>query len=254
MVVGEASPISAASRILVQPLMSINSWISSNSMLGVLFSFFILNTSQEFFKSGLETFLTSFYIGVHVTTDQKPLVSPGEPQSPSPPVGERSNLPEETSARQPFERSGSRLILQPITYREACAFILAHHRHHGAPQGWLFGVAVSRGLDIVGVAVVGRPVSRHLDNGWTAEVTRCCTDGTKNVPSMLYGACWRAAQALGYRRLITYILKSESGTSLLASGWKVIGERGGGSWHRPSRPRIDTAPIEGKMLWEAAHA
>lgn len=96
------------------------------------------------------------------------------------------------------------LSLQPITYAEACEFIRVHHRHHLPPQGWKFGIAVNDGDQVVGVVTVGRPVSRALDDGWTLEVTRCCTDGTRNAPSMLYGAARHAAKALGYKRLITY--------------------------------------------------
>lgn len=142
------------------------------------------------------------------------------------------------------------LQLQPITYREACAFIAQHHRHHLPPQGWKFGVAVNDGAQVVGVVTVGRPVARHYDNGYTLEVTRCCTDGTKNAASMLYGAAWRAARALGYKRLITYVLQSEIGTSVKAAGWRVVGEAGGGSWDVPSRPRVQTAPTERKTLWK----
>lgn len=99
--------------------------------------------------------------------------------------------------------------------------------------------------------MVGRPVARRLDNGWTLEVTRCCTDGAKNAASMLYATAWRAARALGYRRLITYTLEEEPGTSLDAAGWKNIGMTPGKSWSVPSRPRIDTHPLGQKKLWEA---
>lgn len=143
------------------------------------------------------------------------------------------------------------LTLQPITYAEACEFIRQHHRHHLPPQGWKFGVAVNNGQWVVGVVTIGRPVARAFDNGMTLEVTRCCTDGTKNVASMLYGAAWRAAKALGYMRLISYTLASEAGTSLLAAGWVIIGKTKGRSWSCPSRPRVDKAPLEDKLLWEA---
>lgn len=143
------------------------------------------------------------------------------------------------------------LSLEPITYKEACVFIEEHHRHHLPPQGWKFGVAVSDGEKIVGVITVGRPVARHLDNGITLEVTRCCTDGTKNAASMLYGAAWRAAKALGYKRLITYTLIEEPGTTLRASGWRSVYETAGGSWSAPSRPRVDKHPTGQKRLWEA---
>jgi hypothetical protein len=143
------------------------------------------------------------------------------------------------------------LMLQPITFAEAATFIRQHHRHHLPPQGWKFGVAVNNGTSIVGVVTVGRPVSRNLDNGWTLEVTRCCTDGTRNAASMLYGAAWRATKALGYKRLITYTLISESGTSLSAAGWSQLYVSPGGTWRRQDRPRVDTAPLGQKVLWEA---
>lgn len=143
------------------------------------------------------------------------------------------------------------LQLQPVTYREACEFIARHHRHHQPPQGYKFAIAVNDGDGVVGVITVGRPVSRHLDDTWTAEVTRCCTDGTKNAASMLYGAAWRAAKAMGYKRLVTYTLQSEPGTSLTAAGWKNIGVAGGGTWNRADRPRVDLHPVEQKTLWEA---
>jgi len=143
------------------------------------------------------------------------------------------------------------LALQPITFVEACAFVAEHHRHHRPPVGHKFSLAVNDGERVVGVAIIGRPVSRVLDNGWTLEVVRACTDGTRHVASMLYGAAWRAAQAMGYRRLVTYTLVEESGTSLKAAGWRALYETAGGSWDCPSRPRVDTHPLGQKRLWEA---
>ena len=143
------------------------------------------------------------------------------------------------------------LELQPITWKEACEFIRQYHSHHKPPVGWKFGIAVNNGDKVVGVVTCGRPVARHLDDGFTLELNRCCTNGMKNVASMLYGAARRATFALGYRRLITYILSSEKGTSLKAAGWKVLGVAGGGKWHRKARPRVDGHPTEQKTLWEA---
>lgn len=142
------------------------------------------------------------------------------------------------------------LNLQPITQKEAFLFIRKNHRHHLPPQGWKFGISVSNSEKIVGVITVGRPVARHFDDGWTLEVTRCATDGTRNAPSMLYGAAKRVAFGLGYKRLITYTLQSEPGTSLLAANWKCLGEAGGGTWNRSARKRIDTHPVDKKTLWE----
>lgn len=130
------------------------------------------------------------------------------------------------------------LDIVPVTLAEANAFVEQNHRHHGKTVGHKFSVAVAdtETGEIVGVAIVGRPVSRHLDNGWTLEVNRLCTDGTKNACSMLYAAAWRAARAMGYKKLITYILDSESGTSLKAAGWKCIGQAGGGAVDRETPP------------------
>jgi hypothetical protein len=145
------------------------------------------------------------------------------------------------------------LQLQPITFEEATAFVDDHHSTHDAPQGWKFGVAVNDGAQVAGVVMVGRPVSRHRDDGETLEVTRCATDGTKNAASKLYAAAWRAAKNMGYQRLITYTLAdSEDGTPLRAvDGYRVVHQRNtGGDWSSPSRPRVDTSPDEQKTLWE----
>src|SRR5262245_25870331 len=143
------------------------------------------------------------------------------------------------------------MTLKPISLREARRFVTAIHRHHDAPQGGKFAMAAWHDDQLVGVAIVGRPVSRCLDNGWTAEVLRVATDGTHNACSFLYGAAKRAAQALGYRKVMTYTLIEESGASLRAVGWDRVGIAGGGSWTRPSRPRITHYPIQEKILWES---
>lgn len=145
------------------------------------------------------------------------------------------------------------LTITPINLDEANAFVSKHHRHYKPVPGAKFCIAVSEDNVVRGVAIVGRPVARMSDTGFTLEVNRCCTDGARNACSMLYGAAWRAAKALGYLRLITYTLPEEGGASLRASGWKNIGLRGGGNWNVKSRPRIDTAELlQGqKTLWEA---
>lgn len=133
---------------------------------------------------------------------------------------------------------------------EANAFVAQHHRHHRPVIGHLFSLGAVLGDEIVGVAIVGRPVARMRDDGLTAEVTRLCTDGTRNACSFLYGAAARAAFALGFQRIGTYILDSEPGTSLKAAGWKLIAEVQGRSWSCPSRPRVDKHPTQGKLLFE----
>ncbi|MFD2234804.1 XF1762 family protein [Phaeospirillum tilakii] len=144
----------------------------------------------------------------------------------------------------------SRLIIVPLDLAEANAFVARHHRHHGPVVGHKFSLGAALADAIVGVAIVGRPTSRHRDDGLTLEVTRLCTDGTRNACSGLYGAAARSAFALGYRRIGTYILASETGASLSAAGWRLIGECGGGSWSRQGRPRVDLHPTEPKLLFE----
>ena len=140
--------------------------------------------------------------------------------------------------------------LYPISLREASQFILQHHRHHGPTQGHKFSIGLMLGDKLVGVAVVGRPVARALDDGWTAEITRVATDGTANACSQLYGAARRAAAAMGYSRVISYTLASESGTSLRAAGFVHAGTVRGKQWSTPSRPRDHTlAPVD-KTRWQ----
>lgn len=146
------------------------------------------------------------------------------------------------------------LHLVPVTFADACGFIAMWHRHHPPPQGMKFavGAADDTGM-LIGVAVTGRPVARHLDDGTTLEVTRVATDATPNVCSMLYAACWRAAKALGYLRLVTYTQAGETGASLRAAGWQVIAERPAcPGWDRPSRPRqFHGTEHMPRTLWEA---
>ena len=138
----------------------------------------------------------------------------------------------------------------PINFDEAVAFVRQHHRHHQPPIGCKFSIGAAVDGEIVGVVMVGRPVARALQDGWTAEVTRLCTDGTPNACSFLYAAAWRAVRAMGYKRIGTYILASEDGTSLRAAGWRIVGRTKGRSWSTPSRPRVDKHPTQDKLRWE----
>jgi hypothetical protein len=144
----------------------------------------------------------------------------------------------------------TKLTVERLGLEEANTFVREHHRHHPPVIGHLFSIGAALEGRIVGVAIVGRPVARERDDGVTAEVTRLATDGTRNVCSFLYGACVRASFALGFKRIGTYILASEPGTSLIAAGWRQIGEVRGRSWSCPSRPRVDTQPTQGKFLFE----
>lgn len=138
--------------------------------------------------------------------------------------------------------------IRPITFKQACDFINAHHRHHKATVGCKFSLGLYEDEQLIGVAVCGRPVSRHLDDGLTCEVNRLCTNGTYNACSMLYGACARVAKEMGYKKIITYILQSENGASLKASNFTCEGTAGGIKWNGV-RDRGQNIPAELKTRW-----
>ncbi len=145
-----------------------------------------------------------------------------------------------------------KLGLVPLTLDDANTFVDIHHRHHKPVVGHKFSIGVVWDVNVVGVAIIGRPVSRVRDDGFTLEVTRLCTDGTKDACSFLYGAAARACFALGYRRIGTYIAAHEPGTTLKAAGWRLIGETKGRSWDAPNRPRVDKTPTFDRLLFERA--
>jgi hypothetical protein len=124
----------------------------------------------------------------------------------------------------------------PITLQQGKDFVNTWHRHNAAPLSWKFGVGLQADETLVGVAMAGRPIARHFDNGRTLEVNRTCVlSGFDNANSMLYGAVWRAAKAMGYLRLITYTQQDESGASLRAAGFvKVKDLAPRGSWSESS--------------------
>lgn len=142
------------------------------------------------------------------------------------------------------------MTLTPISLREANAFVAEHHRHHKPVVGHKFSIGCAENGRLIGVAIVGRPVSRYLDDGLTLEVTRLCTTGGKNACSMLYGAAARAAKALGYRKIITYTLDTEPGTSLRAAGWMCAGTAGGLRWTGKRKPSADLYPPQMKLRYE----
>ena len=143
--------------------------------------------------------------------------------------------------------------LRPTTLKEANQFVTTHHRHHKPSVGHKFSIGLETYSSIwtlVGVVVAGRPVSRSLDDGFTCEVTRCCTDGTKNACSMLYGAAARAAKAMGYTKIITYTLPKEGGSSIRGAGWiEVATTKGNRTWDTPSRHR-KAIKQDPKTRWE----
>lgn len=142
------------------------------------------------------------------------------------------------------------MTVVPLTLKCANDFVIQNHRHHGKVQGCKFCIgAVDEKGKLRGVAIAGRPVSRYLDNGTTAEITRLCTDGFKNACSFLYAACARIAKEMGYTKIITYILITENVASLKAAGWFEQGVCGGGNWNVKSRPRNDSPNTCKKRLY-----
>ena len=141
------------------------------------------------------------------------------------------------------------LEIKPCHLRQAREYVDRYHRHNIPPVGGKFAVACCDGDKICGVAICGRPVSRCLDDGRTLEILRCCTDGTRNACSKLYGACCRIGFDMGYERIITYTLASESGVSLRASGFFCDGKAGGKQWTGDRRRSYYVVPAELKRRW-----
>ena len=142
------------------------------------------------------------------------------------------------------------MTIRPISLYDANGFVTKHHRHHQAVVGHRFSIGVFAEDLMVGVAIVGRPVARMINQETVAEVTRLCTDGTPNACSKLYGACARICREMGFEKIQTYILEDEPGASLKASGWRFAGMTHGGSWSRNVRARNDKHPTVPKGRWE----
>lgn len=149
------------------------------------------------------------------------------------------------------------LKIVPVTLAAANDMVRAKHRHARPVPGAKFAVGVENDGQLVGVAIVGRPVARRLDNGTSAEIVRVCTDGTRNACSMLYGACRKAARAMGYDPIYTYTLPQEGGASVRAAGFRLDAESAGGAaamWHtRPGRSAqpVGDDLVGGKWRWVA---
>jgi hypothetical protein len=167
-----------------------------------------------------------------------------------------------TAAQRHCEALAERkLIAVPITLREANDFVESYHRHNKrtARDGGKFAVGASAD-QLVGVAIVGNPISATFMDGFTAEVLRTCVqeDAPRNVNSFLYGVCWRVWRAMGGRRLVTYTLRSESGASLRGAGWKIVGEvrPTEDGWRKNDHLRREWQPVQGqqKLRWEKAVA
>ena len=143
--------------------------------------------------------------------------------------------------------------ITPITLKQASEFVKQHHRHNTAQRGHKFSIGlVDEKGELIGVGTAGRPVSRALDNGKTIEITRICVkEGYRNGCSMLYGRLKRILQLMGYEKIITYTLKSESGSSLKAIGAKIVGEVYPRSWNTQKRKRREQGIyFQEKFRWE----
>lgn len=171
---------------------------------------------------------------------------------------ERTPNPANPQGQSVRSSSGAVVRAFPVNITEARMFVARLHRHNKPPLGGLWAHGAAVGAKLVGVAIVGRPIARMLNDGWTVEVTRLCTDGTRNACSQLYSAAARVAREKGYRKIITYTLATEPGTSLRAAGWTLAAEvTGAATWSRPSRERLQQdmfgdhqRPQGDKLRWE----
>jgi hypothetical protein len=144
----------------------------------------------------------------------------------------------------------SKFQVKTISLAAANEYVARLHRHHKKVQGHKFSISAVQDGVVVGVAIVGRPVARRLDDGVSLEITRLCTDGTEHVCSFLYGAVARAGKALGYHRIGTFIREDEPGTSLKAAGWRFTNRTPGKSWSVKSRPREDKTELLPRSRYE----
>ena len=157
---------------------------------------------------------------------------------------ERVTVPCNGSRSEP-----AKLRVIPLTLSQANQAVAKLHRHHGKVVGHRFSIGINLGDDLVGAAIIGRPVARHYDHHEVAEVTRLVTDGTPHVASKLYAAAARACTAMGYKTLQTYTLDSEPGTSLRAAGWTRADTVTDTNWGRRSLRGNGSAHAAHKVRW-----
>lgn len=141
------------------------------------------------------------------------------------------------------------LTIKPIHLKAANAYVKQFHRHNIPTVGGKFAISVYDDNRLCGVAICGRPTARRSDDGTTLEIYRCCTDGTRNACSKLYGAACKIGFDMGYKRIITYTLQSESGASLRASGFRCEGSAGGIAWTGERKRGYYVSPAEMKNRW-----
>lgn len=146
------------------------------------------------------------------------------------------------------------MIVVPLTLRQANDFVELHHRHSArtANDGGKFAIGLTVDDELIGVAIVGRPVARMLAEVGTAEVLRLCVTpaAPKGACARLYARCKRIWQQMGGRRLVTYTLARERGASLRGAGFIIEAVVPARSWSTPSRPRPARAlDREAKVRW-----
>jgi hypothetical protein len=149
----------------------------------------------------------------------------------------------------------------PLTLAQARRYVAEHHRHNEPPIGHKFSIGLERDGVLVGVVMASRPIARMADDGRTLELIRLTTEGDRNACSRLYSAACRAAEAMGYHKVITYTLDTEPGSSLRASGFIATTTSTGGSWTREGLGRMEAdvhprlfdppkMPTGPKVRWE----
>lgn len=144
------------------------------------------------------------------------------------------------------------MTIVPLTLKQANAVVAQIHRHHKPATGHRFSIGLEDDSVLRGVAICGRPVARGCDTYRTLEVCRLATDGTPNACSMLYSACARIAKEMGFTKIQTYILDTEPGTSLKATGWTYEASTAGGDWNHSTAnkgTRRTDQPMQPKQRW-----
>ena len=148
----------------------------------------------------------------------------------------------------------TKLEAVPLTLKDCNEYIQNFHRHNKPVQGSKFAFGCKYKGKLVAVCVVGRPIARYKDDGFTAEVTRTCVfdDAPKGVNSFLYSRAWKAWKAMGGKRIITYTLQSESGASLRGAGWKILHEveiNNNQGWLSRDNRKLQKVSKEPKFCW-----
>jgi hypothetical protein len=131
------------------------------------------------------------------------------------------------------------MIVVPLSLRAANDFVEKHHRHSSrtSNDGGKFAIGLELDGELVGVAIVGRPVARLLQQPGTAELLQCCVKEGAPVGAgkKLNARCKRIWQLMGGTRLVTYTLASESGGSLSGSGFTREADVPGRQWNGSKR-------------------